>query len=140
VRFTITHRGVPVGDVELDFGGDELTVGLVRPLAGYAAVRPIVRAATDALRNDGFPGLAADPVSPSVGEGALGRNAALGRALELRDERGALVPTDFIDLAEWPGEATEITTWVRVRHAAAAVPAAGRPPRGAAPEGARPDA
>ena len=139
MRYTITHRGVPIGEAELDLGPD-LAVGAMRPLPAYAAVRPLVRAATDALRGLGFLGPPADPVSSDAGRAALQRGATLGRALELRDARGALVTADFVELMDWPGAESEVTAWVRAREAPAAVPARERPGPGAARDASRPDA
>ena len=45
MRFTITHQGVPIGRIELE-PRPELTAGTVEPLPGYAAIQPIVRAAS----------------------------------------------------------------------------------------------
>jgi hypothetical protein len=140
--YTISHQGVPIGEADLDLG-PEVTVGAVRPLPGYAAVQPLVRAATDALRGLGYLGAASERASDAAGRAALARGATLGRALELRDARGTLVTADFVELMEWPGaesEVTAVTAWVRAREAPAAVPARERPAPGAAQGGARPEA
>lgn len=120
---TITHRGVPVGTVELPPSGERVTVA-VTPLAGYAAIRPLVRRASRALAAVvlGAPGAPAR--RPLASETALGRAAGLGRALELRDSAGALVPTDFIDLTDWPGGAPQVAAIISLRdsHARQAAP------------------
>ena len=124
MQFTITHHGVPVGTTEFTLEGERIVVG-VRPLPGYAAIRPLVRAASVALAEVAFAG--AQPVETA----ALRQGAELGRALELRDEAGALVPVDYVELTEWPGGNPEVAAMLRLRDAHAAVPAlVRRAPRG----------
>jgi hypothetical protein len=125
VRFTITHHGVPVGTTEFTAAGERIVVG-VRPLPGYGAIQPMVRAASVALAGVALGG------GQSVESAALRRAAELGRALELRDEAGALVPVDYVELTEWPGGNPEVAAMLRLRDAHAAVLAAVHPaPRGA---------
>ncbi|HJU69012.1 MAG TPA: hypothetical protein VJ650_12310 [Gemmatimonadaceae bacterium] len=129
--FTITHNGVPVGTVELtraDTSAAEQIACAVLPLPGYAPIQPVVRAASVALRNLLPAGPAADPGTQAAAERALGRGAELGRALELRDPTGLLVPTDFIELSEWQGGNPEVAALIRFRLSHAAVPAR-LPPR-----------
>jgi hypothetical protein len=121
VQFTITHHGVPVGTTEFTMAGERLVVA-VRPLPGYTAIRPLVRAASVALA-----GVALGGTQP-VESGALRRAAELGRALELRDEAGALVPVDYVELTEWPGGHPAVAAMLRLRDAHAAVPATVHPP------------
>ena len=124
MRFTITHHGVPVGTTEFTTAGERIVVG-VRPLSGYAAIRPLVRAASVALAGVALGG------DQSVESVALRRGAELGRALELRDEAGALVPVDYVELTEWPGGNPEVAAMLRLRDAHAPVPASVHPaPRG----------
>ena len=139
MRYTISHQGVPIGEAELDLG-PEVTVGAVRPLPGYAVVQPVVRAATDALRGLGYLGPASEPVSDAAGRAALARGATLGRALELRDARGALAAADYVELMDWPGTEPEVTAWVRAREAPAGVPARVRPAGGGGRDASRPEA
>ena len=120
MQFTITHHGVPVGTTEFTLEGERIVVG-VRPLPGYATIRPLVRAASVALAEVALGG--AQPVETT----ALRRGAELGRALELRDEAGALVPVDYVELTEWPGGSPEVAAMLRLRDAHAAVPAFVRP-------------
>jgi len=122
VPYTITHQGVPIGNVELD-PAQTRSAAAVAPLPAYDAIRPIVLAASLALRAAAVSTGDADVVSRS----ALDRGAALGKDLELRDARGELVPTDFIELAEWPGEDPEVRAWVGIRGVAAGRPAAPAP-------------
>jgi hypothetical protein len=136
--YTITHRGVPVGTVELPPSGERVTVA-VTPLSAYEAIRPLVRRASRALTAValGTPGVPA--LQPLASETALGRAAELGRALELRDADGALVPTDFIDLTDWPGGAPEVAAIIGIRDSHARQPAASPVPR-IADSGAQPPA
>lgn len=122
VRCLITHHGVPVGAVDLDGAEPRLDLP-VRPLDGYASIQPVVRAGSVALANFALHGGDA----PADGA-ALRRGTELGRELELRDEGGALVPTDFIVLTEWPGGNPEVAATLRLRDAHAVVPAVVRTP------------
>ena len=110
--FVITHRGVPIGTVELPREGDHFTVE-VQPLAAYADIQPFVREASGALADVAL-GRSANAL-------ALNRAAALGRALELRDATGALVPVDFIELTDWPGGTPAVAAFIRMREARAPV-------------------
>jgi hypothetical protein len=120
--YTITHQGVPVGSIELPRDGDRFTVA-VQPLPAYSAIQPLVRQASAALANVAL-GRSANAV-------ALQHAAALGRAVELRDSTGALVPVDFIELTDWPGSKPEVAAFIRLRGAHARVQARVSPqPRG----------
>jgi hypothetical protein len=118
-EYRVTHQGVPIGTVELPREGDRFTVA-VYPLPAYAAIQSVVRSASGALVDValGRPANAAD----------LQRGAALGRALELRDVAGALVPADFIELTDWPGRRPEVAAFVRLRETHAPVLADVLPP------------
>ena len=115
--FTISLRGVPVGVADFAPGPDFIAVA-VRPLRGYDAVRATVRAASIALADAAIGGQ-----SGRATDGALRSGVELGRMLELRDDSGVLVPTDFIELTEWPGGSPELAAMIRFRDAQAAVPA-----------------
>lgn len=119
----ITHQGVPVGLVELPAEGDRFTLA-VQPLAGYSAVREMVRSASVALADVA---LGRHPVDPR----ALERAVILGGALELRDRAGVLVPADYIELTDWPGGTPSVAAFIRLRESHAPVPAVAPPcPRG----------
>ena len=131
--YTILHRGVPVGQLELaelpaGAGGARVSAS-VTPLAGYDAIRPLVRAASRAGA-----ALAVGADTPGLRQfasaAALERNVALGAALELRDAAGALVPTDSIELTEWPGGRPELAATLGLRGGHAGVPAPHRSPPG----------
>ena len=117
MQFTITHEGVPVGIVELKEPGEYMVVPVV-PLPAYEALRKSVRAASIALADVAL----AAGSSPRTSE-ALRRGADLGRVLELHDHAGALVPTDFIELTEWPGGEPPIAAMLRFRASHARVSA-----------------
>jgi len=133
--FTITHQGVPLGTVELD-PAQQRVAAAVATLPAYEAIRPIIQAASAALRAAAVGGGEADTGSRD----ALQRGAALGKDLELRDSAGELVPTDFIELAEWPGEDPEVRAWIGFRGVPAAQPARRSPPKREGPESAPPAA
>jgi len=133
--FTITHRGVPIGTVELDSAEDRAAVAVVI-LSAYEALRPIVRAASDALRAAAVGSGESDVVSRS----ALQQAVTLGKDLELIDRAGELVATDFIELGEWPGEDPEVRAWIGFRGVAARRAARRSPPKKEGPESAPPAA
>lgn len=117
---------MPVGTVELtraDTSDAEQIACAVFPLPGYAPIQPVVRAASEALRNLLPAGPPADRGTELTAERALGRGAELGRALELRDATGVLVPTDFIELSEWRGGNPEVAALIRFRFSHTGVPA-----------------
>lgn len=148
MRYTVSHKGVPIGEVELDLSAELAAADMV-PLAGYEAVRPDVQAVTLAMDVLGFMGPFARPLRAAVAadlaagvapRDALARGAELGRELELRDPRGAPVAVDWIELMDFAGSPPEIAAWVRVRTAPSAVVASGAPqPRGGA-DTSRPEA
>ena len=74
--YTVLHNGVPVGTVELPH--QELSVGELRVLAGYAAVRPVVSAGSLALLSMFFPsGGHANRGRAGSGDAARGCRTAL---------------------------------------------------------------
>ena len=127
MRLTITHQGVPVGEVELPTAGERVAVPVV-PLPAYESIRPLVRAASVALSQVALAGSGEMALPPVRSQTVLHRAAELGRALELRDAAGALVPTDFIDLTDWPGGEPAVAAIVGLRDSHAARPAVERPP------------
>ena len=138
MKYTIEHQGVPVGTVELK-AQSEVAAADVEPLAGYATIEPVVRAATTALRNLGFRGAVAH-VASNASESTVLRDAAtLGRQLELRDGRGAAVAVDFIDITDWSEREREIVAFVTFRDASAHVSTPGRPAAQQGHDSIRPD-
>ena len=110
---TITHHGVPIGLIELLPAEERITIG-VQPLPGYVPLQELVRAASRALADTA---LSRPTPADAQFAFALRRGVELGRELELRDEAGALVPTDYIELTDWPGGEPEIAALIRLRDA-----------------------
>ena len=117
--------------MELPRHGDRFTVA-VTPLLGYEVIRPLVRRASVALADVAL-GRPANAV-------ALNRAVDLGRALELRDTAGALVPVDFVELTDWPGGTPEVAAFIRMHEAHAPVPAIVPPPPHAGSDASAPAA
>ena len=136
MRYTILHRGVPVGRVDLNLANDP-AVGTIDPFPGYESIRDQVRNATRALRTMG---VGAPTAAGPTDSAALSMGAALGRALELRDDHNALVQTDFMELADWEGEPLNLTVWVRAQNAMSGKPSTRRSPSSSGMDSSRPDA
>jgi hypothetical protein len=113
----VTHKGVPVGRTRLTNG--ELAVGELRASSGYDAIHSIVRPASASLW--------AAVMAQSAGPASPGRLDAIARAaaleLELRDEAGALLHTDFVNVIERPLEMQPPLVVARFRLAPAPKPA-----------------
>lgn len=122
--FTITHHDVPIGLIEALPATERITVG-VQPLPGYAPMQEVVRAASRALADTALGTVGAEHAHAMH---ALRHGAELGRALELRDATGAPVPTDYIELTDWPTGEPAVAALIRLRDAHANV-AARVPPR-----------
>jgi len=103
--YTVLHEHTPIGVVDLPPAG--LTAGAMEPHPGYEAIAAITMAATAALLTDGFFGAALPPLPPFPAA-ALRSRRAIARAarlnLELRDARGALADTSFVNVLEAPGD------------------------------------
>jgi len=114
MRYSINHLGVPIGTVDLTT--TETAIGELVPSTGYAAVQETVRSASESLWASGFLGSGgSDKIDPA----ALNRAQAL--PLELRDERGAFVPADFINIVERQAKGEPPVVFVRFRLAPAQV-------------------
>jgi hypothetical protein len=109
VRYSISHLGIPIGEVELS--PTETAVGELTPASGHDGISHIVRAASEALWARGFlgPGGGDPHFDPAV----LSRAQDL--SLELHDALGALVPVDFINIVERPGPCEPPVVFVRFR-------------------------
>ena len=117
----------------------------ITPAPGYEAIRPLARETGEALEASGlFGGASATAAAahmPSERRSAvLDAGARFGSALELRDETGKLVPTTFIELAEWPGRQPETVAWVGFRARVASVFARMLAPEQSSDPGATPSA
>ena len=115
MRFVIAHLGVPIGHVELP--PTERAVGELTPADSYLAIRETIRAASQVLWANGFLG---DGTGIAFDTSSLARAQAL--SLELRDERGAFVPTDFINIVERPAPTDAPVVFVQFRMAPSQVP------------------
>jgi hypothetical protein len=119
----VTHRGVPLGRIdELCLTAGDIAVGEVERAAAYEALRPTIWAASRSLWSVGFltSGIDVTRMSPASPE-VLERAAEL--ELELRDEHGALIPTDFVNIVERPFVEMPPVVFARLRLARSAEPA-----------------
>lgn len=119
-RLVVTHHGVPLGRVdELHLTTGDLVVGEVECLSAYDALRPTIWEASRSLWSVGFlaSGIDVTRMSPAPAEV---RERAAELELELRDEKGALVPTDFVNIVERPFVAMAPIVLARLRLAPAA--------------------
>ena len=97
MRYTVLHRGVPIGFAELPPG--ELAAGPFAALPALAPLRDTVRRGSQALLALGFFGAATKAGQNGVGE-ALRKAADL--EFELMNEAGRLIPATFVNLIEAP--------------------------------------
>jgi len=104
------HHGVPVGRVRLT--NAELTAGELRIEPGYEAIRSLVREASESLWAAGFLSRGATGEGSRVPLDTVTRAAEL--ELELRDETGALIWTDFVNIVERPYAAPVVFARVRL--------------------------
>ena len=122
MRYTVTHRGVPVGTVDLEIGTTQ-ALGSLEPAPAYEAIRPIIQDASRLgaeARTELF-------VLPADAEPrSRGLNPAASLVFGLEDEHGAQVAVDVVRLVELqvrPG----VTVFVEFKHAASDVLAPRRP-------------
>lgn len=108
------HRGVPIGIIEAIPPGERIPVA-VFPLSAYASIQARVRLASVACADAALNQLPGAP--------ALRHAKELSRYLELRDGTGALVPTEYIELTDWPGGVPEISALIGLRESHARQPA-----------------
>jgi hypothetical protein len=99
-----------------------------RPLAGYEAIRPVVRLAGDAFEHHGLLGPAGEPAAAERGRAALEAALELWEELELQDERGLPAPGRVTWLLELrpPGGAGEPYYWANVAFGRAGAPVPAR--------------
>ena len=120
MRYTLLHRGVPIGFTELAPG--ELAAGPFVALPTLGAIRETVRKGSAALLPLGFFGAAARSGYRRTGA-ALRAAAAL--EFELLNEDGQLTPATFVNLIEAPDGG--LVVLARFGHAHAGVVAALKP-------------
>ena len=119
--YLVLHQGTPVGITSLTTTGT-LGVGELTPEPGYAAVRDIIRSASRSLWSVGFLALAdKEPALPRVPLDVVSRVAEL--PLELHDECGTFVPTDFVNIVEREDASFPPAVFVRFRLERAGQPA-----------------
>jgi len=127
-RFTLLFRGATVGMLDSDMV-DSMLGGNLSPLPGFEALRATISDASRALANHGFlppAGALSRGVSQGGSEAAGAAFAdaqALCEELELRDARGQLVPTDWINVFGGRTADDPITVLATIRQAPSAVPA-----------------
>jgi hypothetical protein len=109
--YEVTHSGVPIGRVSLTIG--ELGVGDLEPTSHYSAVRDLIRAASCSLWSVGFLSRGLVPDRQPTPIEIVTRVAELD--LELRDDRGGLVPTDFVNIVEHEDASRPPAVFVRFR-------------------------
>lgn len=109
MRYRIHHQGVPVAETEAS-SPDTIDLTRWNVLPGFEAIRAVVHERWDVLRPN--------PAGGHQGrESALHRGAELASALELRDERDALIPTTGIELRLWTNGPRELIVMVFVDEA-----------------------
>jgi hypothetical protein len=100
---TLLFRGATVGTLHAELA-DGVLAGDLSPLPGFEVLRAAIGDASRALTNHGFlPPAGArtggvSQVGDKAGAAALAAAQALCDELELRDSRGQLVPTDWINV------------------------------------------
>ncbi|MCC6245669.1 MAG: hypothetical protein IT353_22750 [Gemmatimonadaceae bacterium] len=125
MQYTVQHRGVPMGRVELTAG--ELRAGTMTAAAGYAAIRQTVREASMVLLQLGFYGAASRDIDAPDASASSSLAAAANLTFELRSADGAEVPTTFVNLIEPPGDA-RVVVLARFSHSHTRVGATRTPP------------
>lgn len=119
MRALVTHHGVPLGRVELRLTSGDLAVGELECMSAYAALRPTIWEASRSLWSVGFLASGADVTRMAPAPSEV-RERAAELELELRDEQGALVSTDFVNIVERPFVDTPPVVFARLRLAASA--------------------
>jgi len=115
----VTHHGVPLGRVEaLRLTNGDLAIGELECLSAYDALRPTIREASRSLWSVGFLASGVDLTRMAPADIEV-RERAAELELELRDETGQLVPTDFVNIIERPFDTPPVVL-ARLRLAPAA--------------------
>jgi hypothetical protein len=102
MRYTLAYRGSPVAAFRLSRRPAPRNQKLaeVTPLRGYAAIRPVVRAASEAEEALGYLGPVSDPASSAAGAEAMRRARVLFDEMEVLDERGRRLEARVLSLSE----------------------------------------
>ncbi len=123
--YLVLHLGTPVGRAGLTTIGS-LGIGELAPEPGYAALRDVIRAGSRSLWAVGFLAIAdKEPSLRRVPSDVVSRVAEL--PLELEDERGTFVPTDFVNIVEREDASLAPAVFVRFRLERAGQPAVSPP-------------
>jgi hypothetical protein len=119
--YEVTYNGVPIGHVSLTIA--ELGIGELEPTLHYAAVRDLIRSASRSLWSVGFLSRPLDlaPGRERIPIEIVTRVAELD--LELYDDTGVLVPTDFVNVVEHEDASRLPAVFVRFRLERAGTPA-----------------
>ena len=128
----VTHHGVTVGRVEsLRLTTGDVAVGELERMAAYDALRPTIWEASRSLWSVGFFASGIDMRQMPPAPAAV-RELAAELELELRDEKGGLIPTDFVNIVERPFVDMPPVVFARLR-LASALDTAGMPSQGSDP-------
>jgi hypothetical protein len=126
MRCSIAHKGVTVGGADVPAG--EFIVADFEPAQAYSSIRPIVREGSESLWAMGFSH--PEGTGSRISLEALTRAAALH--YDLMDPEGRLIPTDFINIIEWPSVEARPVAVIRLRHAHSGVASVVTAPPGGA--------
>jgi hypothetical protein len=127
-QFTLLFRGAPIGTVRGTVA-DWVGGGDVLPLPSFDAVRAALADASRVLANYGFLPAAGEFAGGVTLEGEQAGAVALAAAqaicdeLELRDGRGRLVPTDWINVFGGRTPEESISVMFTIEHDPAGTPA-----------------
>ena len=133
--FTLLFRGAAVGMLEGQRAGEDLG-GNLSPVPGFELLRAAIGDASHALTKSGFlpPAHALAGGVPPAGENAAQDAFAVAQALcnelELRDSRGQLIPTDWINVFGGRTADDPVSVLARLALAASTVGARGQQPIG----------
>ena len=129
-RVVVAHQGIPIGRIEaIRLTTGDIAIGELECMSAYEALRPIIREASRSLWSVGFLASGIDVSRLSVAPSDV-RERAAELELELRDDTGVLIPTDFVNIVERPFVDMPPVVFARFRLASAseraAIPSQGR--------------
>ena len=112
MRYSVVHKGVPVGTVQLEPG--ELVAGVLAPLPALGPLLGTIYAGSEALFDLGFLGFARPDRRGSID--AL--RAAASLEFDLVDDRGHLESATFVNLIESPEDGIVVLARFSLAHGA----------------------
>ena len=121
VQLEVSHQGVPLGHAEFETEG--LAIGEFKPGNGYAQFRDVIREASRAIWGMGF--FHPEKTQPRVAVEDLAAAARL--QFELRDDKGALVHSDFVNIVEPPSAGAPLLIMARFQQSHAGKPTSRSP-------------